>query len=593
MRELTWGQVRRIDQMRHFVLVGILTLAVIVVWREPSEAADEARVQDAIRKGNAYLLSHLKDATGPRKSLAAYTLLKTGTPASDPAIENAIEEALALVADYAPGKPKTGNDNGVGHIEFAYTVPCHMFLLEAADPAKYKPQLDELAMYMCENQMANGSWYYLNPPGSDSGDTSQVQFAAMGLWTAQRADVDVPPDAWHKVVQWLIRTQNADGGFCYHPTGNQPNDRDTKLSTTLSGIVCLLVARKLFHSDSEFGEDLAQLRKPKAKKFGVLERMSDAQEKQRRKGGTFGTPASAIDKTVARAMNVVNTRFRVTKESNYEHQFYTMYTMERVAALLESETLGSHDWYRETSEEILKLQTADGSWTDQSTTMASTSFALLTLNRTTEKLLGNPPGKRLGGGLLAGARGLPSDLSKLQLKDGQATERKTKGAVDELLADLEKVQDVSVEEVQQALLESVNLDDPDQLVGQVERLKRLAVDRRAEVRRTALWAIGRSGEIRLAPLLVAGLSDADVDVVREASFGLTVLSRKPTGLVDDKGRKIPVDPLDGLEEDATEEQRQQHLDGWFALAIPAWKKWYLSVRPYEERDDRLSIQKKK
>ena len=98
--------------------------------------------------------------------------------------------------------------------------------------------------------------------------------------------------------------------------------------------------------------------------------------------------------------------------------------------------------------------------------------------------------------------------------------------------------------------------------------------------------------IGVAALLVAALLDPDPSVVREASFGLTVLSRKPSGLIDAKGKPLPIEPLDGLEEDASEDDVQAQLQKWAARVYPAWKKWYLAVRPYEERDDRLELHKK-
>jgi hypothetical protein len=328
--------------------------------------------------------------------------------------------------------------------------------------------------------------------------------------------------------------------------------------------------------------------RPKTKRFGVLERMQDEQGRQQQ-AGAISIPVATLDKGVTRAMRLIDNRF----STSAPFQTYLLYAMERAAALLDSDTLGKHDWYAEASNELVRLQLADGSWNDQAGPVPATSFAILCLSRATANTLNKPPGKKVGGGLLAGARGLPDDLSKLQLKDGQAVERKSKGAVDDLLAELEKSQNVSVAEIQQSLLESVNLDDPGQLVGQIDRLRRLADDPRAEVRRTVLWAMGRSGEIRLAPYLIRGLKDVDVGVIREASFGLTVLSRKPTGIVDDKGKTVPVDPLDGLDEDASDEARQTHLERWIARAEGAWKKWYLSVRPYDERDDRLQLQRKK
>lgn len=559
---------------------------VLCAWLEmdaAARAADEARVDAAISKGQIFLTSKLKELTGPQKSFAAYALIKTGMSKSQGDIRAATDQAAQAAKEhFASGKPRYGH-------EIAYTVPCHMFLLEAVDPVAYKSQLEGMAKYLVEHQQANGSWFYSEVTSDNACDTSQTQFALLGLWCASRANIDVSIEAYQKAAHWLLESQMDDGGFAYQPhSGSKPHERETTLSTTLAGSGSLLVVRQVFYPDKNFGEDLAQASRQRTKKHGVLERMQDEQEKGRRLG-EIDIPVTTIDKSISRSLKVVGQRF-----TNHSHfQMYLFYAMERLAALLNAETLVQRDWYAHASDELVRLQTANGSWSDTSGPVPATSFAILCLGKATAQTMGRAPGKKIGGGLLAGARGLPDDLSKLQLKDGQAVERKSKGDVDDLLAELEKTQDVSVTDVQKAILESVNLDDRDQLVGQFDRLRRLAADPRAEVRKTALWAIGRSGEIRLAGLLIAGLEDVDAGVIQEASYGLTVLSRKPTGLVDDKGKAVLVDPLEGIEEDATDEQRQQHLERWLSVALPLWKKWYFSVRPYDERDDRQQLQKKR
>lgn len=568
--------------------IAWICLTAFACWTPPLFAADAGQVAAAIQRGNRYLLNHLKDASGSRKSLAAYALIKTGVNTSEPAIQDAIANALKEAATFGPGQPAHGPGNGFGHAEYAYSVPCHMFLLEAVDGGIYKPQLTAMAGYLTEHQLANGSWFYVDPPADDSGDTSQLQFALLGLWAASRADVEISPEAWQKAMQWLIRTQNSDGGFSYQPTGTDPSGRNTSITNTIGATGSLLVTRHIFYSTTQFGDELAEMTKPKQKRFGVLDRLQDDKGKVSR---PFTIPAATLDKTISRALRVIDEKFRVSGDQ-YLFQMYLLYSMERTAALLNSEKLGKHDWYDQASDEILKLQLADGSWSDRSGIIPATSFALLALNKTTSKLLGNSPAKKVGGGLLAGARGLPGDLSKLQLKEGQAVDRKSQGAVDDLLAELEKVQDVSVEDLQRAIVETVNLDDPQKLIGESDRLQRLSVDPRAEVRRTALWAIGRTGDVRLAPLLIEGLQDEDLNVALEASFGLTILSRKPTGLVNDKGSKVLIEPLDKLSEDATEAEQQAHIQQWRLIAVPAWTNWYLSVRPYNERNDRLQLKKR-
>lgn len=572
--------------LRGSVLICLCLSAVVAVCR-PLCAADDAAIQAAIRKGQAHLLSTIANLREGPKSFAAYALVKTGIDKSDQRIQDAVAHAVSEAREhYAPGMPRYGAEYARA---FAYMVPCHMFLLEAVDPEAYQAELAGMAEYLSQHQQSNGSWFYTEVPTNEASDTSQTQFALLGLWAAHRAGVDVSAATLQKAGQWLIKTQREDGGFAYQPwDGATLERREVSLSITLSGAGSLLVVRQISHTNAKSSDGTPQPVQPR-KRFGVLDRLQDVQERERPQGPKeINISAASYDKAVARSQKYIQNKF----QSPSHYATYMFYAMERLSALLDSEELGGQNWYAYASDQLLKTQLADGHWTDSSGSPAATGFAILCLTRATAKILDRPVGRKIGGGLLAGARGLPSDLSQMKLKDGAGGARKSKGNVDDLLAELEKTKDVSVAELQKTILESIDLDRPEQLVGQTDRLRRLAADPRSEVRATAYWAIGRSGEIRLAPYLIRGLKDVDIDVIREASLGLTVLSRKPTG-INQNGRKVPVDPLDDLDEGASEEQRQTHLDQWIAQAETAWKAWYLSVRPYEERDDRQELQRKR
>jgi len=81
--------------------------------------------------------------------------------------------------------------------------------------------------------------------------------------------------------------------------------------------------------------------------------------------------------------------------------------------------------------------------------------------------------------------------------------------------------------------------------------------------RTVFWALGRANDLRVVPTLIEGLSDPDDACQTEARNALRFISKR----IDVR------EPPD----DATAAQR--------AAAIAYWKKWYLTVRPYDERDD--------
>jgi hypothetical protein len=208
-----------------------------------------------------------------------------------------------------------------------------------------------------------------------------------------------------------------------------------------------------------------------------------------------------------------------------------------------------------------------GGWRDGCGNDAATAFGVLFLSKATEKMLvrkeHKAPERRYGGGLLVGGRGLPENLDSLQVDATGIRVRKLKGPIDELLAELENAESQKIESAQETLVETIATQDPEALVGQSDRLLKLAGDKRSEVRRTAFWALGRTNDLRVVPTLIRGLDDANLDCVVEARNALRYISKK----ID--VHEPPDEP--------TQAQRK--------AAIALWKKWYLGVRFYDERDD--------
>ena len=546
-----------------------------------SMAADQPRIDVAIHKAKQYLLSQSK--TSAAGSLACYALVKAGVDKQHPDVQKMVLEVLS----------KCRNDAYSPAVHHIYEAGVDALLLEAVDREQYKPQLELIAAHLVAQQRPHGAWYYpMNAGGgTDYGDTSISQYGVLGLWACSRAGVDIPTSTWEKAAQWLIRTQHRDGGFGYHPANpaTQPMAAmDSTRSMTAAGTGSLLIIRLVLFGDRDFDDDV----KPPAagRRFGVLERLPDEKEPKNTKPRVRTAPTmsvKSIDDAIKEGVRWTSQAFGTEERMVSGWTTYYYYGIERVAALLDVEMLGTHDWYSEGSEVLLRMQSPGGDWSDSAGAVPSTALAVLFLTKATAGALNKP--KRtpvIGGGLLVGGRGLPNNLDALQVKEGEVKTRKLQGPVDGLLAELEKSSGAKVEAAQAAVVEAVQLDHPEELIGQVDRLKRLATDKRLEVRRTAMWALGRTGNVSVAPFLIRGLADADEAVAREASLALTILSRRPNGL----GPSI--DPTDGLSESATDEERAAHLSQWRKGSVKAWNDWYLKVRPYNERDDQNVLKPK-
>jgi hypothetical protein len=384
-----------------------------------------------------------------------------------------------------------------------------------------------------------------------------------------------------------LRSQAKDGGFAYHPNGTaaQP-DLVVSHGMSAAGAGSLLIVKMHLFPHEKVGSPKPA--KPSKTKFGVLETVDlDAVEQpdgtvQANAGPSKPTITSAaLQESANRAALWVANRFTVKNEiSSTTHRgAYYLYTLERMAALLDAQRIAGRDWFREGAAYLMETQQkSTGAWTSPAGEFATTSLGLLFMLRTTAKALNRGVTlDPLGAGLLAGGRGLPDDLSQAIVKDGKVESTKDLGPIDQLLAELEKVESVDVAQAQ--FVEKVQLGDREELIKQKGRLLKLAKHPHVEVRRTAIWALGRTEDLKVARLLIDALDDNDVDVMVEARNALCILSRKPLGF------GLPESPFEGLPESAGDKEKEAAVKAWREKLKEKWGAWYYKYRPYEERDD--------
>jgi hypothetical protein len=549
--------------------------AMVCVSAKAAVETRDPKVRAAVQKAAGYLRAQLgaNQPTGAhpvgQRSIAAYALIKAGDSPATPLIAGALNDVLRRTSDgeYSPGAD--------GHYGI-YTAGAELMLLEAADPVKYRKSMEVIVAYISKHQDSSGAWDYIDQ--FRGGDTSQCQYALLGCWAAQRAGIEIPLQLWDNCARWLLQTQARDGGFAYHPRGEITSQQVVTHSMTVAAVSCLLVCKQYLYPN-----DVPVNRNPQNNlKYGVLEKVDlDTAEgtgpTQTNQNYKPTTSLSDIKSGVDRGLGWFTRSYRISGTGIWD--LYFLYTVERMAALADVPEIAGHDWYSEGAEHLIKTQNASaGSWNDQSTAVPATAFGILFLTKATAKLLGRPLDP-LGSGLLAGGRGLPGDLSQAIVQGGKVEEVKDLGPIDQLLAEIEKVESVDLAEAQAAIVQQVQLGDREELIKQKDRLVKLAGHPNPEVRRTALWAIARTEDLGLAKVLFDAFDDADVDVMVEAQNGFCVLSRRPLGY------GLPATPFQGLPEDATPEQRQKAVADWRAQLKEKWGQWYYKYRPYSQRDD--------
>jgi squalene cyclase len=146
------------------------------------------------------ILGFLVDMEGGQTALAALALLEAGVPADDKALAKAIEYLEKL-------EPKK-----------TYVVGLQTQVLAAADPKKYKGQIQKNADWLVKHAIGAGGgkirgWSY---PGNAIADGSNTHFAVMGLHAATQAGANVDPKVWLQVREMYRDTQTKDGGWTYY-----------------------------------------------------------------------------------------------------------------------------------------------------------------------------------------------------------------------------------------------------------------------------------------------------------------------------------------------------------------------------------------
>lgn len=518
------------------------------------------RFDASVAKSIGFLEKNAAKISERDHSLVAYALFKAGIPADNPIVS----EGIAMAKERAASKHYSGYD----HI---YLSGVDAMLLSDVDPDGYFQELQNIADYVVSAQRSNGSW---SDTSTAPGDVSMSQYGILALWAAQRAGCKVAPNAFDNAASFFLKGRNGDGGWGYRPgTTSGPGAGASTHNMTLAGAGSLAVSRTMLHGPKKLAAEVAA--KPEAK-FGVLEKASDAAT-ENPKGLAFPNykptnSVSALDDTVSRAIGWNQTRFSPVSKS--EHKIYFYYCLERAAAL-EDLTDG---WYEAYGDGLLSLQSADGSFPTHPVPgpMAATSFAILYFMRSTQQILD----KQFGKGILSGNRGLDN------LFGGKEKEKKELGPLDELLgamekADLSQLDEISTEDI----VEKVTFSSRDELVGQIDMLKNLLKSKDAANRQVAYWALGRTGDFSLVPMMLQGLRDPNVDCNVEALNSLRYISRKPNGF------GLTLTPLAG-KNTSSEDEKLKIVNAWRTTVWKTWGDWYRRVRPYDEGGglDELELQ---
>ncbi len=518
--------------MKRF-LPAVLALSAIA---NPSGwALAEGEERPAVQKGIQFIKSQVSGMSPGVAGLASLAMIKAEVPANDPALRDCMARFSSTFngTSYKPAQVG-GLDN--------YEAAVVSMALVNIDPIAYKPLFAACTQYLISKQNANGSWDYSH---RTTGDTSMSQYALLALWEAENAGIDIPPSVWDRAASWLVSSQSGAGGWTYHRDESQYIDT---ISMTAAGVGSLILCQKQLARHRK-GQDLVN---PLMSPLTI-----DGQDANSRYKVT--TTAASINAAVRNGNDWIAGRFQVnTSATMGQSPYYGLYGIERMAALAKDEKINlGFDWYGKGLPFVLSTQQTNGSWNSQHDSVPNTCWAILFSTKSTQKSLRKIEIRRLGAGTLRGGRGLPSDMSNMEIVQGQLVVRPMGGAIEGMLAVLENNRADNADAALAGLVSQYEAKGPSVLRPMKDRFRKLLGDRDPSIRRIAVWGLGRTADLDVAPILIKTLMDPDDDMVSEARIGLQVLSRKLDGFGPARG--------------ASPDQKQD--------SARRWQEWYQAAKP--------------
>lgn len=335
------------------------------------------QINAAIDKGSAFLwkeLEHQRKDRGNRdftgeQALMMLALVHSEYHKKEPKFDATVRSFLANADPISLG---------------TYAAGVYLMIAEHFGDAMYLPRVRVATRYLIESQGKGGTWGYAGNrdsklfqepqpdlseplsiiggrptegPGSDEavmtrvskpeagedGDNSVTQYAVLGLHSAARMGLKIPPELWKKTYDAVKAWQQPDGGFGYHGGYSYG-------SMTCAGIGTLTLCRH-----------------------------------------HMGEKEPGADEVIERGIGWLDVKFSITENPGYNDNwlYYYLYGMERVGRILDTEYIGDNEWYPFGARMLISKQLDDGSWMhtgNEAHPPLPTSFALLFLTRATPNL---------------------------------------------------------------------------------------------------------------------------------------------------------------------------------------------------------------
>ena len=517
-----------------------------------AQKPESPEVQAMLSKAAGYLeKSTERDSNFGGNALVTYALLKFARMKAKDSKGSARCQAMTKkVIDEIRAALKQDKKRPGGPWERMYS-PCIalMFLCEL-DSEKYAPEIKEILQFVYDRQRADGSFGYLSGNETAYGDTSQVQYAALAYWYANQKGFSVPPARGQAILNWLIKTQNGDGGFVYHAGKGEP----PTVTMCSAGMSALYIT----------GDWL-----------GISDAAKDGRKKRQ---GQNGLPATVTPVQEGEEVNLDRPETKInlagldqckakgntwySRNHNYNERsqkgwiLYYMYGIERYRAFwAKSQGIdeAEPDWYTTGVKYLKEKQADDGGFRAPiayPNRSISTAFAMLFLMRNSRATI-----KEYEEGSLFGGEGIENgDLKTIggKIVAGEATRD-----VEDLMTLANSAEDTDWAAFEKSLSGLRLSEDPQKRAQQLSDLRYLVKHKQYEARIIAVTQLGKLRDFESVPNMIYALGDPDEYVRNAAHKALRLLSRR-------------------FEEPDIPENAD---DQYFNRLKRRWKQWYLTIQP--------------
>lgn len=370
-----------------FVVLALLILCASSHQDKKQKTSDK-QVEEAISKGVKWLLVKadellkldLKDKDMSKQyfkkthELILYALTHADINEKNETFTKLFQKVIAV----KPDKKQT------------YNLAVEAMLLVSYNKSHFQSRLAEIAQIIVDRQSKSGLWGYGShdmseytkdgsdikiPPkqdkkgqlkkieikrstfGTDKPDTSNSQYAALGLRACYEAGIEFDNEIIKLAIEGYEKVQQLDGSWHYCYVNKKGYG-----SMTIGALGALASYKFMLKEDIK-----------KSKSF--------------QKASEWLCNNFAVDRNPGMPSNSTS------------HLYYFLYGLERAGAFSNMEKFGSHNWYKEGSNYIVKNQLQDGHWSSSKDskpgkgvkpldyTVSDTCFAILFLKKATEELI--------------------------------------------------------------------------------------------------------------------------------------------------------------------------------------------------------------